>query len=78
MNIKSNNSPFRSIKSFCSAFPEFTLGGVKWLIFNKRSELLEKGVIRYWGRKILIHEENFFKYIMDCGTSNFSNSHLLK
>jgi hypothetical protein len=78
MNIEPINSPFRSIKSFSFAFPEFSYGGVKWLIFNNRSELLERGVIRYWGRKILIHEQNFFQYIMDCGTQKIGHNYLSK
>jgi hypothetical protein len=69
-----SKSPFATISLFAQENPEFSAGGIKWLIFNKRPELLEAGVIRYWGKKILIHKENFYRYILKGGTEKISPS----
>ena len=65
-------SPFTTIALFSQQNPEYSAGSIKWLIFHKRAELLEEGVIRYWGKKILIHKENFYQYILKGGTEQIS------
>lgn len=65
-------SPLTTIRGFSSQFPEFTAGSLRWLIFKKRKELIQKGVIRYWGSKVLIHRENFFTFIMEGHTEQLS------
>jgi len=65
-----SDSPFTTIQNFSARFPEFTKGALKWLIFNKREELIKQNVIRFWGKKILIHQDNFFIYIMEDGTKS--------
>ena len=69
-----SKSPFTTISLFAQQNPEFSEGSIKWLIFNKRSELLDKHVICYWGNKVLIHTENFYNYILAGGTQNISSS----
>ena len=64
--------PFTTISKFSYENPEFTKGGLKWLIFNKREELITKNVIRYWGKKVLIHRENFYDFILNGGTKKIS------
>ncbi|MDB2444962.1 hypothetical protein N9X66_07410 [Gammaproteobacteria bacterium] len=64
--------PFTTISNFSHENPEFTKGGLKWLIFNKREELITKNVIRYWGKKVLIHRPNFYNFILNGGTENIS------
>ena len=66
--LSNANSPFLTLKSFSEQNPDFSIGSLKWLIFNKRDELIEKGVIYYWGRKILIHPAHFFSFILEGGT----------
>ena len=68
--MRPSDSPFTTIQNFSARFPEFTKGALKWLIFNKREELIKQNVIRFWGKKILIHQDNFFIYIMENGTKS--------
>jgi hypothetical protein len=68
--MRPSDSPFTTIQNFSARFPEFTKGALKWLIFNKREELIKQNVIRFWGKKILIHQDNFFIYIMEDGTKS--------
>ena len=67
-----SESPFTTIQQFSEICPEFSVGSLRWLVFNRRKELLQRGVIRYWGKKVLIHRENFYKYIMENGTRDLS------
>ena len=65
-------APLTTIQSFSSQYPEITVGSLRWLVFNKREELIERDVIRYWGSKVLIHRENFFTFIMEGRTEQLS------
>jgi hypothetical protein len=69
-DMRAEYSPFTSIENFCDAHASFSVGAIRWLIFNKREELIQKGIIRYWGKKILINPNNFFAYVMEGGTQN--------
>ena len=68
-----SESPFTTIQHFSELCPEFTVGSLRWLIFNRREELLDRGVIRYWGKKVLIHKVNFFDFIMVQNTTQISH-----
>ena len=72
LNNRQSNSPFTTIALFAQQNPEFSEGSIKWLIFHKRAELIEEKVICYWGKKILIHKENFYHYIEKGGTQKIS------
>ena len=65
-----SSAPLMTIQTFSTEFPDFSVGALKWLIFNKREELLERNVIRFWGKKVLIHQDNFFNFIMERRTEN--------
>ena len=68
-----SESPFTTIQHFSELCPEFTVGSLRWLIFNRREELLDRGVIRYWGKKVLIYKVNFFDFIMAQNTTQISH-----
>jgi len=68
-----SESPFTTIQHFSELCPEFTVGSLRWLIFNRREELLDRYVIRYWGKKFLIHKVNFFDFIMEQNTTQISH-----
>ena len=62
-------APFKTKAQFIQSNPAFTKGGLDWVIFHQRQRLLEEQAIVYFGRKILIHESNFNKHILNGGTS---------
>ena len=64
-----SESPLTTIQQFSEMCPEFWVGSLRWLIFNRRDELLQHGAIRYLGKKVLIHKDNFFQFIMETGTT---------
>ena len=68
-----SESPFTTIQLFSEICPEFSVGSLRWLVYNRREELLQRGVIRYWGKKILIHKANFFDFIMEQNTAQISH-----
>jgi len=64
---KITTSSLQSVNAFSEKYPEFPKGGLRWLIFNKREELIKAQVICYWGRRVLINPQNFFRYVMEGG-----------
>jgi hypothetical protein len=67
-NADINSAPFKTKAQFLKRNPAFTKGGLDWVIFRQRDALLEERAIAYFGRKVLIHEENFNQYILAGGT----------
>ncbi len=55
---------YQTVPQFCENHPAFKIGGLRALLFNKHSNgLAESGAIIRIGRKILIHETNFFAWV---------------
>ena len=55
-----------TIRQFCGKHGAFTTGGLRHLIFHEHSNGLHRSrsIIRL-GRKVLIDEERFFKWVSD-------------
>ena len=52
------------VRLFCEKYPGFKPGGVRALIFNEDKNGLKKaGAIKRVGRKVLIDEANFWRWI---------------
>ena len=64
----SATAPFKTKAQYLQNNPAITKGGLDWVIFRQRDALLEERAIAYFGRKILIHENNFNQYILAGGT----------
>lgn len=59
-----SNIPLRTISQFCEENDAFTVGGVRWLVFNECSNgLKQSGAIYRVGRRVLINPEKFFAWI---------------
>lgn len=55
-----------TVKQFCEKHPAFPIGGLRHKIFHEHSNGLAKsGAIIRSGRRVLIHEQNFFKWLME-------------
>lgn len=53
-----------TVKQFPTKYPAFTQGGLRSLIFNEYTNgLAESGAIIRIGRKVLINDELFFRWI---------------
>src|SRR5215208_295802 len=50
-----------SVKEFVKKHPSYTEGGLRWLLFHRRTNGLETAVIRH-GRRLLIDERKFFEW----------------
>ena len=58
------NSIFRTVKQFIQINPAFTNGGIRSLIFNEHQNgLAQSGAIIRLGRKVIIHESKFFRWL---------------
>jgi len=51
-----------TVPQFCQRHPAFTLGGIRWLLFQRDTNGLQHAVVRL-GQKILIDEARFFEWL---------------
>lgn len=63
-----NSAPLKTKEQFLKRNPAFKKGGLDWVIFRQRDSLLKVGAIAYFGRRVLIHEQNFNQYVLAGGT----------
>ncbi len=55
---------YSTVKQFCERHPAFTEGGLRFQIFNEKTNgLKESGAIVRMGRKVLINEEKYFQWL---------------
>jgi|TARA_B110000305_G_scaffold5646_1_gene5482 hypothetical protein len=64
---KAKNATLKTKTQFTDSNPAITRGGLDWLIFNKREDLLLAQAIAYFGSKVLVHEDNLNRYILEGG-----------
>ena len=54
----------RTVSQFCEENSAFSQGGMRWMIFNEKSNgLADCGAIVRVGRRVLIDSEKFFSWI---------------
>ena len=51
-----------TVKQFCQQHPAFTEGGLRWLLFNRQDNGLDRAVLKV-GRRVLIDVDRFFAWI---------------
>lgn len=53
-----------TVKQFCERYPAFNYGGIRFQIFNEKSNgLYEAGAIVRVGKKVLIDVQRFFEWV---------------
>ncbi len=60
-----NSAPnLKTVAQFCEAFPAFTTGGLRYMLFYEDlNGLKECGATKRLGRKILIDCDKFFEWL---------------
>jgi hypothetical protein len=56
-----------SVKSYAAAEPAVSEGGLRWIIFQHKDELIEKGIIVYMGSKLIIVGDKMSRHIREGG-----------
>jgi hypothetical protein len=51
-----DTSQFSTVEQFVQKYPAFTVGGVRWLLFNRAQNGFDAAVVQL-GRKILIDDQ---------------------
>ncbi len=51
-----------TVRQFCQAHPAFTPGSLRWLLFHRQTNGLERAVVHI-GRRLLIDEDRFFAWV---------------
>ena len=67
MQEATTNPQFLTVKQFAEKNPAFTLGGLRSAIFWKGAELEAAGAIARLGRRVLINEPVFLRFVQDGG-----------
>lgn len=52
----------RTVQQFCQEHPAFTLGGMRWLLFHRQNNGLDRAIVRV-GRRVLIDVDKFFEWV---------------
>ena len=53
----------RTVQQFCQEHVAFTIGGLRWLLFHRETNGLNKAVVKI-GRRVLIDEDKFFEWVL--------------
>ncbi len=59
---------FQTKKQFLEDNPAFTPGGLNWLLFHQKKELLEKRIVANFGSKLLINTPAMKNHVLTGGT----------
>ena len=64
MSSDTQNTSLYTIPQFCKKHPAFSVGGLRWQVFNAKTNGLDdsKAIVRV-GRRVLIHETRYLKAI---------------
>jgi hypothetical protein len=63
MSVLSPSRPtLLTVRQFTEAHPAFTHGGLRWLLFHRQQNGLERAVVKV-GRKVLIDVDQFFLWL---------------
>ena len=68
MSTSEQDIPLYTVKLFCERHKWISEGGLRWLLFNRKLNGLQKsGAIIMIGRKLLIDEQKFFAWLRHQG-----------
>ena len=54
-----------TVQTLAAADPGLNEGGIRWIIFQHKSELVDAGAIFFVGKKLLIDRNRFVSYLKD-------------
>jgi hypothetical protein len=53
-----------TVNQFAEKHPAFTVGALRWMIFNEKdNDLQQSGTVIRLGKRVLISEEKFFSWV---------------
>ncbi len=57
-----NDPQFSTVEQMAAKYPSFTVGSLRWLLFNRENNGLATAVVQL-GRKVLIDEQAFVAWL---------------
>ena len=65
--IFSNNKSgtVHTVQTLAHAEPGLNEGGIRWTIFQHKSDLVEAGAVFFSGKKLLIDRERFIQFLKE-------------
>jgi len=56
-----------TVQTLAAAEPGLNEGGIRWVIFQKKSELVDAGAVFFSGKKLLIDRDRFISFLQNGG-----------
>ena len=56
-----------TVQTLAAAEPGLNEGGIRWMIFQHKSKLVDEGAIFYAGKKLLIDRDRYISLLKDGG-----------
>ena len=65
----SNTKPgtVHTVQTLAAAEPGLNEGGIRWVIFQNKSELVDAGAVFFSGKKLLIDRDRFISFLKSGG-----------
>jgi len=64
-NHGSQIGPIHSVQTLASSEPALNEGGIRWIIFQHKEELIEYGAIFFNGKKLIIDRDRFIGFLKE-------------
>jgi hypothetical protein len=62
-----NLGTVHTVQTLAAAGPGFNEGGIRWVIFQHKSKLVDEGAIFFVGKKLLIDRDRYVSLLKDGG-----------
>ncbi|OOZ75530.1 hypothetical protein BOW50_11390 [Solemya velum gill symbiont] len=61
--LASTTGTIHTVQTLADSEPALNEGGIRWIIYQHRNQLLSTGAIFYSGKKLLIDRDLFIEYL---------------
>ena len=65
--LSSHLGKIHTVQTLAATEPAFNEGGIRWMIFQHKSKLVDEGAIFFVGKKLLIDRDRFVSLLKDGG-----------
>ena len=62
-NREGLSGPIHTVQTLANSEPALNEGGIRWTIFQHKSELLEAGAIFFSGKKLMIDRDRYIDFL---------------
>ncbi len=67
--LEGQSGKIHTVQTLAASEPALNEGGIRWTIFQHKSDLLSVGAIFYSGKKLMIDRDRFISYLKEGGAA---------